>query len=207
MDRRAFFRSALQKGGETAVKLVDERLKKQSARWIRPPFAVDELEFILACTRCRACVEACPHQVIFLLPARVGNKFVGTPALDLMNKGCHLCADWPCVQACEADALKLPDQSSRSAADDQTLTASKSLPQALAIVEIDPQVCLPYNGPECGACLQSCPIDGALSEVMFRPEIDADLCCGCGLCREHCISDPKAINIHSVDAVAVHTAD
>jgi len=109
MDRRSFFRSALDKGGKTVINAVDASVRKQASRWIRPPFALDELEFILACTRCGDCIEACPHEVIFGLSARVGAKFAGTPALDLLNKGCHLCADWPCVNACEPDALVLPE--------------------------------------------------------------------------------------------------
>ncbi len=206
MDRRDFFRATLKKGGKTAVKLVDRHLDRKTSSWIRPPFAIPELEFLLACTRCRDCIDACPHQVVFSLPARVGARFAGTPALDLLNKGCHLCADWPCVTACQTGALALPS-SEHGQADGQEglVEASERNPSTslrsqvkLAQVEIDQQHCLPYNGPECGACLHSCPVPGALFEDYFKPMIDAALCSGCGLCREQCIADPKAITIRSI---------
>ena len=77
---------------------------KAGSELASPPFAVDELDFLLACTRCDKCIEACPHDVLFKLPARTGLQAAGTPAMDLLNRGCHLCRDWPCVAACEPDA-------------------------------------------------------------------------------------------------------
>ena len=108
MDRREFFRSALRRGAKTVVDHAEEKVEQQAKRWIRPPFAVNELDFLLACSRCGDCVPACPHNVVFTLPARLGSSVVGTPALDLVNKGCHLCEEWPCVQACNDGALLLP---------------------------------------------------------------------------------------------------
>ncbi len=207
MDRRSFFRSALDKGSKPVVKAIDASIKKQASRWIRPPFAINELEFVLACTRCSDCIEACPHQVIFSLPVKVGMKFVGTPALDLLNKGCHLCEDWPCVNACKANALVLPDttqdspdskKSDASISTDHNAVNNRPLLPKLANVTINEQTCLPYNGPECGACFSSCPVAGALTVDMFRPVIDQALCSGCGLCRENCIVNPEAILISSV---------
>ncbi len=156
------------------------------------PFAINEFDFILACTRCGDCVEACPHDVIFNLSAKLGMKFAGTPALDLLNKGCHLCEDWPCVSACEAKALLLPEITDED--EDNTVIA----PPKLAKASINEQSCLPFSGPECGACLNGCPVEGALTLDMVRPVINEQLCTGCGLCRESCITEPKSINIASI---------
>jgi ferredoxin-type protein NapF len=188
MDRRSFFRRAAGKATETVVREVDEKLASQAAHWIRPPFALDELNFLLACTRCADCITACPHQVIFPLPSRLGARVVNTPALDLLNKGCHLCDDWPCVQACEADALRLLDPQ------DEERTPLPELARAV----IDTERCLPYAGPECGACRGSCPVPGALTWQMERPFIVSEVCTGCALCREACIVEPKAVLIRSV---------
>jgi len=149
---------------------------------------VQELDFLLACTRCDKCIEACPHQVIFNLPARLGTRAMGTPAMDLLNKGCHLCEDWPCVNACEPGALKLPEK---------TRDGLPDLP-VMARAEIDTEICLPYSGPECGACEASCTVAGALKWEMSKPYIDPELCTGCGLCREVCIVDPSAVTIRSL---------
>ena len=109
MDRRDFFKSIFRSTTREVVKHADAKVNKAAQRWIRPPYAITELDFLLACTRCNDCVTACPHDVIFPLSARVGVKAMGTPALDLLNKGCHLCSDWPCVQACGEGALNLPE--------------------------------------------------------------------------------------------------
>jgi ferredoxin-type protein NapG len=197
MDRRTFFRRGLKDAAEVAVKHADARVSKRAGHWIRPPYALAELEFLLACTRCGECVAACPHGVVFLLPARLGAQVLGTPALDLLNQGCHLCEDWPCVAACEPGALHLSE-----AEDD-----APRPPPRMAVAAIDTQTCLPYNGPECGACAASCPVPGALLWEGERPRIDSGVCTGCALCREACILEPKAIHIRSLHSQPEGAAD
>ncbi len=196
MDRRNFFRKAFRDSGKAVVKHVAKKVEQQASRWIRPPFAVEELNFLLACTRCDACIEACEYQVIFRLSPRLGAKVVATPALDLLNHACHLCADWPCVAACETGALRLPEAESGSNPDEPVA------PPVLARASIDTQRCLPYHGPECGACAGRCPIEGALDWQLTRPVINPLHCTGCALCRQACIADPPAINIQSVTRAA-----
>jgi len=188
MDRRDFFRRGIGKATEVAVKTVDKRVSDRAKHWIRPPYAIAEFEFLLACTRCNACIDACPYNVIFPLAARLGADVASTPALDLLTKGCHLCEDWPCVNACEVNALVFtePDENG----------AVKIKPFAAA--EIDTSSCLPYSGPECGACESVCPIEGALVFEKEKPGINLDYCVGCALCREACIVEDKAININTI---------
>ncbi len=181
MDRRDFLRKSIGKVSEAAIDHADHRLSSR-VNWIRPPFALPELEFLLTCTRCDACVSACPHDVIFKLAPRLGADLVGTPALDLLNRACHLCEEWPCVTSCEPKALLLPD------------TEPPPQPK-LARAAINTQTCLPYLGPECGACRDSCPVENALLWDNERPVIDSDVCTGCALCREACVNEPKAIDI------------
>ena len=188
MDRRGFFKTGMDKVSRVVVQEMDDKASAMAAHWIRPPYALNELEFLLTCTRCDKCLQACPYDVIFLLPARLGAKVAGTPALDLRNKGCHLCQDWPCVQVCEPGALQSAEPEDGE---------ERKLPR-LAGVSINTGVCLPYSGPECGACASSCPVPGALIWDGVRPHIDADRCSGCGLCREACITEPRAVDIHSL---------
>lgn len=184
MDRRAFFQQAFRNTGEKIVQVCDAKVTRQAAHWIRPPYALDELAFLLACTRCGACIEACPHEVIFPLAARLGVTVAGSPALDLLHKGCHLCETWPCVAACEPGALKRE-------------TGEDNAPRAFARVSIDTDTCLPHQGPECGACESSCPVPGALVWDLYRPRIDPLRCVGCALCRAACIVRPSAIKVES----------
>ena len=125
MDRRDFFRQGLRKASEVAVKEVEAHIKRK-IRWIRPPYALGELEFLLTCTRCGECISACPHHVIFPLPASVGTQIAGTPALDLLNKACHLCPEWHCLKVCQPRALRLP-QSDNSDRDETAKNQSNSV--------------------------------------------------------------------------------
>ena len=197
MDRREFFRLGAKKTAKAAVDTAEKHVNQKASRWIRPPFAISELEFISNCTRCGECTAACPHQVIFPLPVRVGVEVAATPAMDLLNKGCHLCEGWPCVTACEPNALLIPETEANSTANTEIdITQAINTPQ-IAVVELDENQCLPFSGPECGACKGSCPIEGALIWKDEKPEIVAELCVGCGMCREVCITEPKAITVRS----------
>ena len=180
MDRRAFLTRGINKAAETAVRQLDGPVRPPPANWIRPPFSGDEADFVLACTSCGACITACPHQVLFALPDRYQKPLAGTPSMNLLNRGCHLCDNWPCVDACEPGALTRP--------------GDEAAPR-LARVWIDTTRCLPYQGPECGACADSCPVPQALNWQDQKPVIDADLCTGCAQCREACFLDPKAIRV------------
>ena len=169
-----------------AYQAADRLGAQWATNWIRPPFAAREPDFLHNCTRCDKCVDGCPHDVLFTLPARCGTELAGTPAMDLLKKGCHLCSDWPCVTACETEALKKPDP------DD-----GKALPlPKFAVARIVEGTWLPYSGPECGACAASCPVPGALTWLgNVKPVIEQGLCTGCALCREACITDPKSVDI------------
>ncbi|MFT6372121.1 MAG: ferredoxin-type protein NapG [Gammaproteobacteria bacterium] len=193
MDRRGFFKNIADKSAERSVEIVNNKVSRRAANWIRPPYALDETDFLLACSRCDRCVEACPHQVIFKLPERLGAQVAFTPALDLLKKGCHQCEDWPCVNACKDMALVLP----KPGPNVEQSAIEPELPM-MARAEINSKACLPYNGLECDACADSCPVPSALTWDMTLPIINLLLCTGCGMCREVCVADPKAVNIRSL---------
>jgi ferredoxin-type protein NapF len=184
---RDLFRLGRKKVVEVASQVAAAKATNRAEGWIRPPFALDEFDFLLRCTRCDKCIDACPHDVLFALPARAHAG--RTPAMNLLRHGCHMCADWPCVSACAPGALTFPEDGA-----EQPPAAPK-----FAAARIDETICLPYSGPECGACASSCPVPGALNwEGGVRPVIDPKLCTGCALCREACITDPKAVQISAL---------
>lgn len=203
MDRRDFFRRSLGKATEVAVKVADKRVSEKAKHWIRPPYAIPELDFLLGCTRCDACIEACPHDIIFPLAARLGADVANTPALDLLKKGCHLCEDWPCVNACEPEVLTFLDKESESIDYSEAVkadTIKSRIVEKFANAKIDESVCLPFSGPECGACVSVCSVEGALTLVQEKPVIDQNLCVGCAMCREACIVEDKAVSITPYNA-------
>ena len=198
MSRRDFFRRGVVRVAEAALEEARARAERRTAHWIRPPFAGDELDFLFKCTRCGDCIEACPHDVIFPLEARLGPRVVSTPALDLVNKACRLCEDWPCVAACEPGALEVPKPVDPEAEGENSLRDPAAPRPRLAVARIDRRLCLPYAGPECGACAHSCPVPGALVWDGPKPRINAASCVGCALCREACIVSPKAVSISAI---------
>lgn len=189
MDRREFFTRSAGKAAQTLTKHAVKKAREKASHWIRPPFAIEEFDFLIACNRCGDCIDACPQHIIFPLSSKLGASVFNTPALNLINQACHLCEDWPCVNACEKSALVRP-------VPDENSTPKKSLPK-LSIISINKEQCLPYSGPECGAC-NFCPVPGAMIWDMEKPEINPELCTGCALCREYCIATPKAITIQSI---------
>lgn len=190
LSRRGFFQSGLKKSLKVGLDIAEQKVEQQAKRWIRPPFAIDELAFISQCTRCDKCVSACPHDVIFPLPVKVGALAAHTPAMDLSNKACHLCEGWPCVSACEDNVLVLPENGNDASND--TL---QTLPKAFAKIIINQDECIQFKDIDCGACRELCPVPEAFEWSMNRPIINTDICIGCSICREACITEPKAIEI------------
>ena len=210
MDRRSFFKSSFSKLADISSEHVLKKVEHNAKGWIRPPFAINELDFLLNCSRCGECIKACPQQVIFELPLHRGAVVVSTPAMDIPNKACELCSDWPCVNACQDKALAFPtaqpkqvqqedpslspDNASENEGTIEPFPAANQCPP-MALARVDTSQCMPYSGPECGACRGSCPIENTLIWHNEQPSINQETCVGCGQCVQACITMPKAIEV------------
>jgi ferredoxin-type protein NapG len=190
MERRSLFRLGFKKLMGAVADQAVAVPPRPAQSWVRPPYSQAETAFLLACDRCDACVRACPHEVLFALPRSAGIVAEGTPAMALNRRACRMCDGWPCAAACSRGALVLPAVPTDESEADQP--AAPPAPPKLARAIIDRGSCLPYSGPECGACADSCPLPGALAWDRTRPVI-AGPCTGCGLCRQACITDPPSI--------------
>lgn len=176
-SRRAWMRGVLGRLGTAAHESAEAAVRARIPSHPRPPGAVAEPLFMMRCTRCDACVEACPHLAIFTFTDAAG-VVAGTPVMSVAERACHLCEGFPCAAACPEEALAVPETGT----------------WRFGRVRIDPARCLPFMGPECGACAGLCPSEAqALRLRAGRPEVDADACTGCGLCIEACPTSPKAI--------------
>ena len=162
--------------------LAFDDLDAPSARprgtWLRPPGAVPESSFLKVCMRCTACQEACPYQSIRRLGPEFGEA-AGTPAIIPEESPCYLCADMPCIAACEPLAL-------------QPLTREEV---AMGTAEMRTADCYVAQGQPCDYCVTRCPLksDAIGFNDAGLPEVREDGCCGCGVCAYLCPADAITI--------------
>jgi len=129
---------------------------------MRPPWAV--ADFLELCTRCRSCIDHCPQKILV-----VGDG--GYPQVDFSIDGCDWCQ--ACVDSCELDALDTE----------------------LGLVwpwraELKQHRCLSEKGIVCRTCGDSCEQRAINFQLQLggraTPEIDEELCNGCGFCVAVC---------------------
>jgi ferredoxin-type protein NapF len=131
---------------------------------LRPPWALAENEFLLACTRCGDCVRACPTQVI-------AERDSGYPVMNFAAGECSFCGE--CVSACTKGALKR--------------AAGQAPWQAQAAIG---EQCLAQRRIECRICCDQCDA-GAIrfplrAGGISQPLLDSARCTGCGACVAAC---------------------
>ena len=154
---------------------------------LRPPGTTPPADFAARCIRCGRCLEACPYQAIHAAPLNAGRE-ASTPFVNARAQACRLCADFPCAAACPTGALQMPAE--RSAA-------------AMGTAIIDEDTCLSFQGMRCEVCYRACPlIDEAIAidyrqregddiHAVFAPQVNEEICPGCGLCEQRCpVGDP-----------------
>lgn len=185
LSRRALFRRGVPQALEHVNTSVRKELEIPLPLRRRPPGAVaDETTFLGLCTRCGDCVTACPHSAIHTLTAAAGIG-ADSPVMVPDERGCHMCEGFPCAAACPEAALVVPCEPVWN----------------LGRVFLDESRCLPFMGPECGACANTCPGEvRALTLKLGRPRVDAESCIGCGLCIVACPTSPAALKLEPLGA-------
>lgn len=157
-------------------------------RFLRPPGALAESDFLKQCIGCFKCATACPNSCIEMAGFEHGFKNVHTPMVLPRKQACTLCMR--CTEVCPTGALQ------RVEADKEEI--SKKVKMGVAVIE--PALCFSYYGRTCGVCYRACPYPGKALSVglLEQPTIDPDHCVGCGLCEQACIHMPQAIRIQAV---------
>ncbi|HTK56573.1 MAG TPA: 4Fe-4S dicluster domain-containing protein [Gemmatimonadales bacterium] len=183
-DRRDLLKQATEKWLGSLMEQAEERIIRR--HFVRPPGALPEVGFLAACTRCNACVEACPPRAIRTAPSSEGFA-AGTPHLEVELQPCISCPDMPCAAACPTGALVRPAEGWKG--------------YKLHVLELVPERCVTFSGVTCGACAEACPV-GATALSMDgdgHPVIKAEGCTGCGVCVRACITSPSSFKLHPVE--------
>ncbi len=146
----------------------------------RPPGSVDETSFAAQCTKCNACIEACPPKTLTPLDGVLGNA-LGTPIIDPNLGGCTMCENRPCATACAVDGVGIIDA---------------LLPIKMGHATVNRNTCRSHIGEECTLCIDVCPIENTIAHDWRKiPMIDRSTCTGCALCVNSCPVEPAAISI------------
>lgn len=150
------------------------RGRKATEKRICPPGVT--LSDLTACSGCAKCAEQCPAGIISM----VG----GLPSLDFSSGECTFCGK--CEQACPE-----PVFSTESAARfDHFMSIGDG--------------CLAFQKVDCQACRDACPTQAIRFRPRlggpFVPELNEDMCSGCGACLSVCPAGVIEIKARSVEA-------
>jgi len=160
---------------------------------VLPPGARSLAHFQSHCTACQLCVANCPDQV--LRPSITQHGLAGflQPYQDFETSFCsYNCSN--CSEVCPTGAI-------------QPITVEDRRTVRTGVAEFFRGRCIvKTEGTSCGACNEHCPTQ-AVHMVPWKngltiPEVDPELCIGCGGCEFICPVRPNKAII--VSGLAVH---
>lgn len=174
------------RGCEEGGKCNDhDHLNQYNKQPVLPPGAESLARFQTLCTACQLCVTHCPDQV--LRPSITQHGLAGflQPYQDFDISFCsYNCSN--CSQICPTGAIRPISVEQRRL----VRTGMVKFFRHRCVVKTD--------GTACGACSEHCPTQAVYmvpwKQDLTIPEVDPDLCIGCGGCEYICPVRPdKAI--------------
>ncbi|MGB5278421.1 MAG: 4Fe-4S dicluster domain-containing protein [Gammaproteobacteria bacterium] len=119
------------------------------------------------CIDCaQPCVSACEQAIILIHPPQ--HSLSGTPYLNFASAGCTFCR--ACVETCPLDI----------AIDD------KPAPRIIGKLVLNRDTCIAWDDIICMSCCNRCDYKAISLAHYRRPQIDAEICTGCGMCVSAC---------------------
>lgn len=197
-SRRQLLLTAAAATAGVALAGVEPITRREPAFLVRPPGA-GSVDLSALCTRCGACLRACPTQGLqpCLFEAGLQNWMTPrlVPRLGFCDYGCTACG-----RVCPTGAIpRLPLEEKQLA--------------RIGLASVNRNRCLPWAyGVACIVCEEACPVpDKAIrleavesvsagGEVVLlqRPVVVQSLCIGCGVCEFKCpMGGEAAIRVYA----------
>lgn len=146
------------------------------------------------CTACGQCAQACPKNVIEILPmvkevlVRCHSKDKGAITRKGCQVGCIACGI--CVKVCPYNAPSVENNLSRIDLDKCKvcgLCVAKCPTSAiLDSLPVRPKATVTETCIGCGSCVKVCPVNAASGEKKKLHVINQERCIGCGMCTAKC---------------------
>jgi len=174
-------RRTLLLGGGAAMSLVflartGVARKLRESRLIRPPGALPEEKFLVACVRCGECMKACITNTLQPAVFEAGLEGLWTPRHEMRLAGCEQDCN-VCGRVCPTGAIRsLPLEEKKSA--------------RIGTAVIRKELCVAWEHHMlCLKCDEACPYNAIVFKVVEgekRPFVDETKCNGCGICEQVC---------------------
>lgn len=147
------------------------------------------------CTACGSCIEACPKEVIRLIPVSkqlvisCRSQDTGKEVRKSCKVGCIACSI--CVRKCPHEAIELKDNLAIMDLEKcQVCGICAAVCPTKAIIDFRIEIPKAYIGEgcdSCGECAKVCPVKKCIAGDEGKPyTINEELCIGCGLCIKAC---------------------
>ncbi|MDR0795463.1 MAG: 4Fe-4S binding protein [Tannerella sp.] len=144
---------------------------------VTPPGSLSLTHFKEKCTACHLCVTRCPSNVLRPAGFEYGFGYLLKPYMSFMNSFCNY-ACTVCTEVCPTGAI-------------QRVTEEEKKTIQVGIARLHLNLCIVHSEEtSCGACSEHCTTQ-AVHMVPYKgtltiPQIEPDLCIGCGGCESIC---------------------